>query len=247
MDSMQGSWRAVVVGETDQKTFKVKVKVLGMMDGIPDDDLPWAEFLLPVGNGYIPAAAKDLVWVDFPYNGDSRRPRIIGGAMDWGGGQVNLAGQAGGKGTAGGTTSPGGSNPNLVNGVYQKPNVPGMPNLPSHTVGKDQIVTRNDVMEVRSHGGGYMIVNLKNNAMVGFNDAGDIMISTNGAVFINSGTNMTLQSGADLLIKAKGKINIEAGGDFTQKGATLTVDVSGAYQFSAGSATFKAGQFAFTK
>jgi len=46
-------------------------------------DLPWAEYKLPAGvranDGYFtPVDVGDWVWVDYPYGGDPRRPRITG-------------------------------------------------------------------------------------------------------------------------------------------------------------------------
>ena len=234
---MQGSWRAVTVGEVDKKTAKVKIKVLGMMEGIPTDDLPWAEFLLPVGNGYIPTTPGDSVWVDFPYNGDTRRPRITGGAMDQIGGAPNIAAEAGGRGTAGGGHE-----------EHKFPNVPGQPPLPhyaspaDHTLQRNQVLHRNGILEMRTYTppdasgssakSGYMMVNTTTNAVIAMNQDGDVIISTTGKVFVHSGGDMTLDSGGDLNLNATGKIAQKAGGSF---------------DLEAGDATFKAGHFAFSR
>lgn len=75
--------RAVVVNTTDDplKVLRVQVRVPGMWDGVQDDDLPWAEYLLrgarSGGGSFEPAEVGDWVWVDFP-NGDTRFPRITG-------------------------------------------------------------------------------------------------------------------------------------------------------------------------
>jgi hypothetical protein len=50
---------------------------------VPKADLPWAEYLLPIGarvnDGFFtPVDVGDWVWLDYPYSGDPRRPRIIG-------------------------------------------------------------------------------------------------------------------------------------------------------------------------
>lgn len=66
------------------KQMRVQVRVYDFFDGVPVADLPWATYRLPLGvrpadGGVIPVQVGDKVWVDFPNNGDTRRPRIVGG------------------------------------------------------------------------------------------------------------------------------------------------------------------------
>jgi hypothetical protein len=82
--------------------LKAQVRVYGLMDGIPISDLPWAEYKLPPGSrpndGYFtPCDVGDVVWVDFPYGGDTRRPRITGSVHYCPGGTPNLPSEALGK------------------------------------------------------------------------------------------------------------------------------------------------------
>lgn len=66
------------------KLMRVQVRVLGVFtDNVPIVDLPWAEYLLPVGmrvndGNFTPVDVGDMVWVRFPYDGDPRRPMIVG-------------------------------------------------------------------------------------------------------------------------------------------------------------------------
>ena len=216
MNQMNGSYRATVTDINDKTgSMKAQVKVNGLMDGIPDEALPWAEYLLPIGYTYTPVNEGDLVWVDFPYDGDTRRPRIIGAAMDWQGdpndpktkGKPNIAPQAGGHGAA-----------------YQPPKVQGQPALPTYKVTQDQVISRNGILEVRTIGGGYTITNMAKHAIIGFNEDGDIIISTTGNVFIHAGADLTLDSGGNMTLKTAGKFELDAG-----------------------TAEYKAGQHAFTK
>lgn len=81
----QGDYVAEVVNVQDpQKQMRVQVRVYDMFDDVPERDLPWATYKLPLGvrpadGGLIPVQVGDKVWVDFPYGGDTRRPRITGG------------------------------------------------------------------------------------------------------------------------------------------------------------------------
>lgn len=92
-----GEYLSQVVSTSDpQKLMRVRVRVMGLFEGAPDSDLPWAEYRFPVGtrpgNGYfVPAEVGDWVWVDFPHSGDTRRPRITGGAHFAPGGVPNLS------------------------------------------------------------------------------------------------------------------------------------------------------------
>ena len=67
-----------------ENLMRVKVRVLPLFpDEIKVSDLPWAEYKLPIGARagegiFNPVKVGDYVWVDFPHNGDTRRPRITG-------------------------------------------------------------------------------------------------------------------------------------------------------------------------
>jgi hypothetical protein len=79
-----GEYVAQVVSVSDPEGYmRVQVRVRDLFDGIPDADLPWATYKLPPGSRpndgfFIPVDEGDWVWVDFPFGGDSRRPRITG-------------------------------------------------------------------------------------------------------------------------------------------------------------------------
>jgi hypothetical protein len=66
--------------------MRVQVRVqelFGAAEDVLSEDLPWATYRLPAGSRasdgfFIPVKKGDLVWVDFPFNTDTRRPRITG-------------------------------------------------------------------------------------------------------------------------------------------------------------------------
>lgn len=239
-------YRAVVVNPVDAKgRNKVQIKCDGIMEGIPDDALPWAEFLLPLNYRYTPLLKGDLVWVDFPYNGDSRRPRIIGGAQDWkGDGKANVPAEAGGKSSE----------------LYKPAtgeNIPAWAKSQPPQV--DDVLARNKLLEVRTVGGGYQITNIDTGATVGFNEAGDLILIAKGRVYI-AGENGVIETSGNMLMKIGGKFDLEVAGDMTQTSAKLTVtakgawaqkaasadvNISGSYTFKASSASYSASTFAF--
>ena len=78
-----GEYIGTIETGVHDKYLRVQVRVLGLFDGADGADLPFAIYKLPVGarvnDGFFtPAKPGDYVWVDFPFNGDTRRPRITG-------------------------------------------------------------------------------------------------------------------------------------------------------------------------
>jgi hypothetical protein len=73
----------VVDVDDHDRLLRVKVRVMVMHpESLSDDELPWAEYALPPGNRYdngtfIHVEVGDYIWVDFPYDGDVRRPRML--------------------------------------------------------------------------------------------------------------------------------------------------------------------------
>ena len=75
-----------IVESTDdpEGLMRVQVRVKEVFtDDVPASDLPWSTYKLPVGfrpndGMFTPADVGDHVWVDFPFDCDTRRPRITG-------------------------------------------------------------------------------------------------------------------------------------------------------------------------
>lgn len=183
---ISGKKRALIVAtEHPEGLMKAKVRLLSLWDGLPEDALPWAEYHLPVGGAFAPSIVGDLVWVEFPYDGDSRYPMITGAAQDAPNGVPNVAPEASGQG-----------------GAYQPPAIEGAPALPALTPTKDFVYKRNNILIIHSAGGGVTITNTANNTSIGMNEAGDVFHRATGNYFMNVG--------GDVTIKAKGKINLES-------------------------------------
>jgi len=74
----------VVSVDDPEGMLRVQVRPVGIFpDDVPKSGLPWAEYRLPLGaraneGGFCPVKTGDWIWVDFPYQGDTRRPRITG-------------------------------------------------------------------------------------------------------------------------------------------------------------------------
>lgn len=91
-----GRHRAVVVNNAPPEGLHLaQVRLLVLWDSIPDADLPWAEYSLPLGarpdeGEAMPVKKGDHVWVEFPYSGDSRLPLIVASAYTAPGGKSHL-------------------------------------------------------------------------------------------------------------------------------------------------------------
>ncbi|MGL4683899.1 MAG: baseplate protein [Gibbsiella quercinecans] len=184
--------------------MRAQVRVQPDWAGVPDDDLPWAEYILPIGNAFVPTITGDLVWVEFPYidasgRPDTRRPVIIGAAQDAPGGVPNVAPEASGKGDA-----------------WTPEEVEGAPPRPSLSSSADYVIHRNNILELRTAGGGYEIANTAAGSRIGMNESGEIYIIGPADIFLNVG--------GDVKLKAGGNVAFEAGGTFSATAASFKFD-----------------------
>ena len=75
----------VVDTNDPERRCRVRVNIFDMTDGIAENELPWANFNLPLGSRpgegiSVPVQVGDKVWIRF-VNGDTRRPMIVGSAQ----------------------------------------------------------------------------------------------------------------------------------------------------------------------
>lgn len=209
-----GDYQAKVISvEHPRGLYMVSVRVLGYWDAIPDEDLPFAEFLLPIGakpeNGEVkPVEVGDLVWVDFPRNGDTRYPRITGSLYYAPDERSNL--------------------PPEVNGeAFEHKRHDGEPVPPAYER-TDILYDRFGLREHRTATGGWNITHKATGTAVEITPNGDIVIHAEGNAFRSSTGNTLEQVDGNLTIKVKGNVSVNANGNVTAKaGGNATIESSG--------------------
>lgn len=212
--------RAVIAGTKHPGGLvRAQIRLLPEWNGVPEENLPWAEYMLGIGNAFTPTVTGDLVWVEFPYidargKPDTRRPLIVGAAQDAPGGVPNVAPEASGQGEP---WAPG--------------EIDGAPARPKTVSTEDFVVHRNNILEVRTAGGGYEIANTAAGARVGINESGEMYLIGPGSLLLNMA--------GDIIAKAGGKIMFESGADTSMKsGAKIDMTAADALSGKAASVSF---------
>jgi len=154
-----------------KKLLLVQVRVYGIFDNTPVKDLPWAEYKLPIGarpndGSFVPVKKGDLVWVDFPYMGDSRRPRITG--------SVHYAPE---------------NVPSLPHETFAGPDAyvhartGDEPAQPAHVYGEDAVTTLHGVMIAVNKDGSYNVVQKATGTEFTITKDGDMIFHVEGDVY----------------------------------------------------------------
>ena len=129
---------------------------------------------------------------------------IVGAAQDAPGGIPNVAPEASGKGNG-----------------WTPPEVDGAPPRPQISATKDFVIHRNNILEVRTAGGGYEIANTAAGSRIGMNESGqiyiigpaDVIVNAGGSVNVKSANNINVK-GENIAVTANGDIAFKAGGTF---------------------------------
>ncbi|WP_254619025.1 bacteriophage T4 gp5 trimerisation domain-containing protein [Vibrio metschnikovii] len=203
-NKLYGRYRAAVVNTVHPDgLYMVAIRVLDQWDAIPDEDLPYAEFLLPLGakpsHGHaVPVEEGDLVWVEFPRNGDTRYPLITGSVYHAPSYKSNL--------------------PDDVNNIpYQHKRSSGEP-TPEAYDRKDDLYERWGLREQKSHTGGWQITHVASGTAIEITQHGQCIIHTEGDQW-RSAT-------GDLTEQFDGNEKVNVGGNSVKKiGGNKTVNV----------------------
>lgn len=193
-----GEYQAKVVDVVHPKgLYMVSIRLLKLWDDIPDKDLPFAEFRLPLGakpsaGHVVPVEAGNLVWVSFPRGGDTRYPLITGSLYHAPNYESNL--------------------PDDVNEpVFAPKRSAGEPTPPAYDR-KDDLYQRFGLREHKTHQGGWSITHVTTGTAIEITPDGKCVIHTEGDQF-QSATGKHLGQFGELEILVKGNAKVKADGE----------------------------------
>lgn len=172
-----------------QNLLRVRVRVKDLFDDADEADLPWSTYKLPVGsragNGFFtPVKPGDLVWVDFPFGGDTRQPRITGSVHYCPAGAPNFPKEAY---QGGGATR--------VRETWEPAPSP-------ETYHEDAVWTQNGIMISPRNDGSFTIHQQGTGT--------EIYIHPDGQIVIHSASKLSLSSAGDMRIHSGGNMTLTA-------------------------------------
>lgn len=225
---MYGSYPAKVTNvEHPKGLYMAQVQLLGLWDAVALDTLPWADFLLPLGAkvnaGHgVPVEIADLVWVDFPLNGDTRYPRITGSVYSAPEYVSNLPNELFGK------------------GFEQKRHGDEPPATPFTM--KDDIYSRFGLVEQKSASGNWCITHKATGSAIEIAPTGEIVIHCEGNSFRSSTGDTTENIGGALKVNITGPIDLKTDGAYNIKaGGAVSIEAGGSFSVTATNADFVLG------
>ena len=204
--------------------LRVQVRVLGLFTG-PVETLPWAEYKLPVGvrpneGSFIPVQVGDYVWVDFPYDGDTRRPRITGGLHYCPDDAPNLPHEAweGPDKTEHKRT---GSEPEPASPEYHKTCVYSQSGVIIE-VGKPSEASEGYFRVTQKRTG--TAIEIAPDGSITLHSEQSLFISSPGSLEAVIGGDASIEAGGDISIETSGDVSVEAAGQVNAKGSMVNLN-----------------------
>lgn len=204
---LYGRYQAEVVNTVHpDHLYLVTVRLLALWDAIPDKDLPYAEFMLPLGakpdHGHaVPVEKGDLVWVEFPRNGDTRYPLIMGSVYHAPNSRSNLP-------------------PEVNQEAYSPKRAKGEPMPPAYDR-KDDLYSRFGLRELRTHTGGWSITHLATGTAIEITPDGQVVIHAEADQWRSGTGNLTEQIAKDVILDVGGGKKVTIGKDLIIKAENI--------------------------
>jgi hypothetical protein len=214
----------------------VRVRVYGVFaDNVATDDLPWAEYKLPVGarandGFFVPCQVNDFVWVDFPYKGDTRRPRITGSMHYCPDGKPNLPHEAWGG-------------PDSIEHKRGE----GIPAPSTPVVTKHNTFEQNGVLVELGEDGSARVTQKKSGTAIEITAGGRILLHSQvdwqvnvvGNANIVVGGNTNIETSGDMTVKTTGTTTVNSGDNVNVNCAVANVKATGGINLDGGSGSVK--------
>ena len=202
-----------VVSVTDpENRMRVQVRVMPMFENVDQDKLPWAEYCLSpgfrAGEGvFIPVKVDDWVWVDFPFKGDTRRPRIIGGIHQAPGGMPAFPGDARGESYS-----------------HQRTGDEPAPTPPAYHDGSIVVDQNGALLEIAvdsairvTHKASASAIEITKDGHITFHGEGQINVSAADNVKMICSANLNIEATGPVDVQAQSTVNVEC-----EEAATVT-------------------------
>ena len=218
---LQHRYRAKIIDNMHPKGWhKAKIRVLVLWDDIPEADLPWAEYLLPLGarkeeGSAMPCQVNDLVWVEFPTNGDTRVPLITGSCYVVKEDKSQLP-------------------QDLFEALYEHKRHSDEPPPPAVEYG-DQVSDIFGLLQQLTMSGDWCVTHKSSGTAMHITPKGELVLHSEGDSYRSSSGNTTENVGGNLTIKVVGPTTIESDGDVSVKsGGAASVESNGDLTLKAG-------------
>lgn len=199
--NLVGKYRAKVEenrrADDGKGAFYARIRLIGLWDELPLEDLPFAEYMLNIGarsgsGDAMPCQVGDLVWVEFPLNGDTRCPLIIGSAYSAPNGADNLP-------------------EDLLEPTYKHKRAKGEPTI-SPAFG-DKVVDLFGILQQLTMSGDYAITHKPSGTSISINADGHMVLHSEKDSYRSSSGNTTEQVESDFMLIVKGNTTIKTDGD----------------------------------
>lgn len=227
--NLLGKYRAVIEenkrDEDGKGAFYARVRLIGLWDDLPFEDLPFAEYMLNIGartgsGDAMPCQEGDIVWVEFPFNGDTRSPLIVGAAYSAPDGADNLPSD-------------------LLEPTYKHKRAKGEPTI-SPAFG-DKVLDLFGILQQLTMSGDYVITHKASGTTMSINGDGHMVLHSEKDSYRSSSGNTTEQVEKDFMLIVKGNTTIKTDGDaLVDAKGSATVKCGGSGLFdSTGTLTLK--------
>jgi len=216
-----GRYRAEVTSVKHPKGWHMaQVRLLILWDVVPVNNLPWAEYLLPLGarigeGDAMPCKIGDLVWVEF-INGDTRTPIITGSCYRVTDDKSELPVE-------------------LFESVYKHKRGDGEPAAPVAGYG-DKVLDLFGILHQITQDGAWCLTHKATGTAFNVTKDGELVLhveanshfSTTKDHNLTVGDKLNVKVVGDAVVKSDGNVQVESGGDMALKsGGSLTLEAAG--------------------
>lgn len=251
-----GRYRADVTSVKHPKGWHMaQVRLLVLWEVVPVGDLPWAEYLLPLGarvgeGDAMPCQVDDLVWVEF-INGDTRTPIITGSCYRVTGDKSELPVELfeSAYEHKRGDTEPAapvaayGDKVLELFGILHQITQNGAWCLTHKGTGTAFNITKDGELVLHAEANSHFSTTKDHSSTVGGKSTSTVTgdatnefgaklnIHVVGDAVVKSDGKMQVESGGDMALKSGGGLTLEAAGDVMLKGAKIGGETGSIYDF----------------